>query len=197
MAIVNKDWWQGKYGPLLIAEIGGNHEGNFQKAKKLLILCSKLGVDVVKFQIYQGANLINRDISPKKFEHFKKFELTKKQHIFLANEAKRLGMKYSSSVWTKKDLSWIAPKMDYFKIGSGDLTTYEIIDEICKYEKPIIISTGLSKLQEVNDTIKFIKSRKKFYKKSCNLAILQCTSTYPTKTSEVNLDVISKFKKKN
>ena len=88
MAIVNKDWWQGKYGPLLIAEIGGNHEGNFQKAKKLLILCSKLGVDVVKFQIYQGANLINMDITPNKFDHFKKFDLKKKQHFFLANEAK-------------------------------------------------------------------------------------------------------------
>ena len=86
MAIVNKDWWQGKYGP--VPEIGGNHEGNFQKAKKLLILCSKLGVDVVKSQIYQGANLINRDISPKKFEHFKKFELTKKQHIFLVMKPK-------------------------------------------------------------------------------------------------------------
>ena len=93
--------------------------------------------------------------------------------------AKKLGLKYLSSVWSKKDLKWISRKMDFFKIGSGDLNAYEIINEICKYKKPIILSTGLSEFKEVEKTIKFIKSRNNFYKKKENIAILQCTSCYP------------------
>ena len=54
-----KNIWQGKFGPLLIAEIGGNHEGNFNYAKKLVKLAISCGVDVVKLQIYQGANLVS------------------------------------------------------------------------------------------------------------------------------------------
>ena len=79
-----------KNGPLLIAEIGANHEGNFNYAKKLLKICSKTNVDVVKFQIYEGSSIVNKILAPEKYNHFKKFELTKKQHLFLASMAKKL-----------------------------------------------------------------------------------------------------------
>lgn len=196
MAAIKKKWWQGKNGPLLIAEIGANHEGNFNYAKKLLKICSKTNVDVVKFQIYEGSSIVNKILAPEKYNHFKKFELTKKQHLFLASMAKKLGMKYLSSVWNKKDLKWISRKMDFFKIGSGDLNAYEIINEICKYKKPIILSTGLSEFKEVEKTIKFIRSRNNFYKIKENIAILQCTSCYPTNSDELNLSVIKSYEKK-
>ena len=66
MAIINnkKLAWQGKHGPLLIAEIGGNHEGNFNYAKKLTKLAIKSDVDVIKFQIYTGDTLVNELQSP-------------------------------------------------------------------------------------------------------------------------------------
>ena len=64
MAIINKNFWSGKHGPLMIAEIGGNHEGNFQYAKKLTKQAIQSGVDVVKFQIYSGDGLVNKKISP-------------------------------------------------------------------------------------------------------------------------------------
>ena len=187
---MRNNFWTGKNGPLLIAEIGGNHEGDFNYAKKLLKLAVLSKVDVIKYQIYQGETLVNKKISPKRYKHFKNFELSKKQHLYLADQCKERGIKYLSSVWNKDDLKWISKKMDFFKIGSGDLTAYDQIFETCKYKKPLLLSTGLSTLDEIKETIKFIKSTNSFYKKKENLAILQCTSDYPAKTSELNLNVI-------
>ena len=127
--------WKGKNGPLLIAEIGGNHEGSFQYAKKLLNLSCLSNIDVIKYQIYQGNTLVNKNLSPKRYNHFKNFELTKKQHLYLADLCKERGFKYLSSVWNKEDLGWIEKKMEFFKIGSGDLTAYDQIYETCKYKK--------------------------------------------------------------
>ena len=58
--MLNKNIWRGRHGPLLIAEIGGNHEGNFNYAKKLVKLAISTGVDVVKLQIYSGSGLVSR-----------------------------------------------------------------------------------------------------------------------------------------
>mgnify|MGYP000368473718 FL=1 len=192
---MKKNIWSGKNGPLLIAEIGGNHEGNFNYAKKLLRLADFSNVDVIKYQIYQGSTLINKILSPQRYKHFKKLELSKKQHLYLADQCKERGLKYLSSVWNGKDLKWIAGKMDFFKIGSGDLTAYDQINELCKYKKPILISTGLSNLKEIKETIKFIKSRNSFYKQKKNISIMQCTSCYPTNSDEINLNVIKSLKK--
>ena len=74
-----KSFWKGKHGPLLIAEIGGNHEGDFSYAKKLTKLAISTGVDVIKFQIYSGSGLVSRVESKKRFEHFRKFELSKQK----------------------------------------------------------------------------------------------------------------------
>ena len=104
---MKNNFWEGKNGPLLIAEIGGNHEGNFDYAKKLLKLAELSKVDVIKYQIYQGETLVNKKISPSRYKHFKSFELTKKQHLYLADQCKERGIKYLSSVWNKNDLKWI------------------------------------------------------------------------------------------
>ena len=187
--------WKGKNGPLLIAEIGGNHEGSFQYAKKLLNLSCLSNIDVIKYQIYQGNTLVNKNLSPKRYNHFKNFELTKKQHLYLADLCKERGFKYLSSVWNKEDLGWIEKKMEFFKIGSGDLTAYDQIYETCKYKKPILLSTGLSTLKEIKETLNFIKTTDKFYKNKKNIAVLQCTSSYPTKNEEVNLNTLKTLKK--
>tara|TARA_B100001057_G_scaffold440489_1_gene474428 strand:- start:836 stop:1849 length:1014 start_codon:yes stop_codon:yes gene_type:complete len=186
--------WTGKNGPMLIAEIGGNHEGNFNYAKKLVKLAISTGVDVIKFQIYEGASLVSSVESKKRFEHFKKFELAKKEHIEIAQICKKAKVKYLASVWDTDNLKWIDKYLPFYKIGSGDLTAYPIIKELCKRRKPIILSTGLSSLGEIKKTIKFIVNQNKFYKNSKNLALLQCTSSYPTPDEEVNLKVIHNLK---
>ena len=189
--------WQGRHGPLLIAEIGGNHEGNFSYAKKLTKLAIKSEVDVVKFQIYTGDTLVNKLQSPSRNEHFKKFQLSEEQHIYLAKMCKNSGVKYLSSIWDVKALNWIDKYLDFYKIGSGDLTCFPIIEKFAKRGKPIILSTGLSNINEVYQAIKFLIKKNPKYKLKKNLSILQCTSMYPTKDEEANLNVIktlSKFK---
>lgn len=192
---MKKKNWTGKHGPLLIAEVGGNHEGDFNYAKKLVMLAIKSGVDIVKLQLYTGSSLVSPVESKDRFNHFKKFQLSKKQHIYLANMCKSHKVKYLASVWDLKMLDWIDKYLDYYKIGSGDLTAYPILKEFALRGKPIILSTGLSNISEIKETIKFIQNQNPKYKNKNNLAVLQCTSTYPTKDKEINLNCIETLKK--
>ena len=189
-----KTFWKGKHGPLLIAEIGGNHEGNFSYAKKLTKLAISTGVDVIKFQIYSGSGLVSHVESKKRFEHFRKFELSKEQHIEIANMCKKANVIYLASVWEESSLNWIDRYLKFYKIGSGDLTAYPILSQLAKRDKPIILSTGLSTLKEIKNTIKFLRQQNKKYKQENYLALLQCTSSYPTDDREVNLNVINTLK---
>jgi len=184
----------GKHGPLLIAEIGGNHEGNFEYAKKLTQLAISTNVDYIKFQLYTGDTLVSRIESPVRNEHFKKFELTKEQHIELATMVEAAGIGYMASVWDEDMMQWIDPYIPIYKIGSGDLNAYPVLRTIANKGKPIILSTGLSEEKEVLDAITFIQSIDEKYKLDKNLAILQCTSMYPIPNSDANLAVMNKFK---
>ena len=192
---MKKSFWSGKNGPMLIAEIGGNHEGSFSYAKKLVRLAIKSGVDVVKLQIYKGDELVSSYESETINKHYKKFELTKSQHIHLAKICKKNKVIYSASVWDSKSIKWINKYLKFYKIGSGDLTAYPIIENIVKQKKPIILSTGLSNIVEIKKTIEFINSKNKNYKNPNMLSLLQCTSSYPTIDAEVNLNVIKTMQK--
>ena len=186
--------WKGNCGPLLIAEIGGNHEGNFNKAKKLLDLAIDSGVDCVKFQLYTGNSLVNKKISPDRNKHFKKFELNRLQHEELAEHCIKNNVIYNASVWDLEMLNWIDKYLTFYKIGSGDLTAYPIICEFAKRGKPIILSTGLSNEDEVLDTINYIQSINSDYKKPEMLCVMQCTSMYPISDSYAHLSAIPRLK---
>ncbi len=188
--------WEGKNGPLLVAEIGGNHEGNFMYAKQLTQLAIDSGVDYVKFQIYTGDGLVSKVESPQRNQHFKKFELTKEQHIELAALCSAQNVGYTASVWNFDALEWAAPLMSFFKIGSGDLTAYPMLKAIAKYKKPMLLSTGLAAEQEVLDAVEYIRSLDDFYKQAENIAVLQCTSMYPIPAEDANLSVMQQLKEK-
>jgi N,N'-diacetyllegionaminate synthase len=189
-----KNKFIGRNGPLLIAEIGGNHEGNYNYALKLTDLAINSGADVIKFQLYSGNGLVNKNILPDKYTHFKKFELTKKQHIEIAKKVKDAGLIYLASIWDINMLNWIDPYLDFYKIGSGDLTSYSILETFALNRKPIILSTGLSYEKEVLDAINFIQSINFSYRDPKNLALLQCTTMYPINYSDANLLAIKSLK---
>lgn len=191
-----KNKFQGKHGPLLIAEIGGNHEGDFAYAKDLCQLAIESKVDFVKFQIYSGDKIVSKVENPKRNTHFKKFQLSNDQHLQLAQMVIDAGLRYTSSVWDLDSLSWIDGKIDIYKIGSGDLTAYPILKELTLKGKPIILSTGLSTEKEVLESVNFIQKQNPIYKSSAKLAILQCTSMYPIPLKEANLKVIPSLKEK-
>ena len=188
--------FSGKNGPLLIAEIGGNHEGNFEYAKKLTQLAIDSGADYVKFQIYTGNSLVSSLESPDRNKHFKKFELSQEQHIELAQMVIGAGLKYTSSVWDIEAMSWIDEFISLYKIGSGDLTAYPVIKKTAETGKPIIISTGISTEAEVLETVNFIQKVNPKYKSKDMLAVLQCTSMYPINSSDAHLSVMQRLKEK-
>lgn len=181
------DPWAGRHGPLLIAEVGGNHEGDFNYARHLTDLAIDSGADYVKFQIYKADTLVSPMESPDRYAHFKRFELTPDQHIALAQQCRDGGVGYGASVWDLSALDWIDDYLDFYKIGSGDLTAYPVTAEFARRGKPIVLSTGLSTANEVVDAVKFLRKVNPIYEDETHLAVLQCTATYPTAEEEVNL----------
>ena len=186
--------WKGSVGPLLISEIGGNHEGDFDVAKNMVQLAIDSGSDCVKLQLYTGDGLVSAVESPTRNQHFKKFELSKDQHLYLAQMCREAGVSYNASVWEIEMLDWIDEHLDFYKIGSGDLTAWPILQVFAKKNKPILLSTGLSTLQEVLDTVAFIQSVNPSYKDPNMLCLLQCTSMYPIPLSDANLNVMTTYR---
>jgi len=187
--------FKGKHGPLLIAEIGGNHEGNFEYAKKLTQLAIDTDVDYIKFQIYTGDTLVSSLESPDRNNHFKKFELSQEQHSYLAQMVIDAGIKYTSSIWDIDVIKVMDKYMTLYKIGSGDLTAYPVLKQTAKIGKPIVLSTGLSTEEEVLETVNYIQSVNPVYKQKEMLSILQCTSMYPIDASDSHLSVINRLQR--
>lgn len=173
-----------------IAEIGGNHEGDFAYAEHLTDLAIKSGADAIKFQLYTGDTLVSSVESPERNAHFKRFELSRDQYLVLAKKCADAGRMFMASVWDSEMLDWINPYIPIHKIGSGDLTCYPIIRHLVATGKPIILSTGLSSIEEVAATVKYIGGLDYSYISDRKLALLQCTSAYPTPDEDANLNVI-------
>lgn len=186
--------FHGKHGPLLVAEIGGNHEGNFDYAKRLAQLAIDTDVDYVKFQIYTGDRLVSSVENPDRNKHFKRFELSKDEHRYLAEMVTKSGLKYTSSVWDIEAMKWIDEFISIYKIGSGDLTAYPILSKTAQKGKPMIISTGLATIDEVVATVRFIQESNPVYESSNMLAVLQCTTMYPINAEDANLNVMRQLK---
>lgn len=182
--------------PVLIAEIGGNHEGDFEYAKELVRLAISTPVDYVKLQVYTGDGLVSVVASPERNRHFKKFELSLKQHEQLIQLIISSGKKYLCSVWQEDLVDWVDTYVDIHKVGSGDLTAYPLLRKIASKSKPIILSTGLSNLNEIEETVKLIRNENPDYNKEGMITLLQCTSMYPIDYKDANLAVMNEFRKK-
>lgn len=180
----------GPHGPLLVAEIGGNHEGDFDAALDLAELAIAAGADAVKFQIYFGDTLVSPIESPERHAHFRRFELSPAQHLALAERVLAAGRGYIASVWDLEAFSWIDPVATAYKIGSGDLTAPPFLRSAARTDKPLILSTGLSHLAEVEYAVDYLRATNPRYKDRRQLAVLQCTSMYPISPSDANLSVM-------
>lgn len=178
----------------LIAEIGGNHEGDFGYAEALVLEAIESEADVIKLQAYTGDRLVNAMVSPARNRHFKKFELTLDQHLKLASLVKANNRIYSASIWDFESLIALDEFLDFYKIGSGDLTYYPMLDALAERGKPILLSTGLSSFHEVEMAVDRIRAVNPKYWMPKNLCVMQCTSMYPIPRSEANLQVMNQFK---
>tara|TARA_Y100001970_G_scaffold284775_1_gene402866 strand:- start:3607 stop:4635 length:1029 start_codon:yes stop_codon:yes gene_type:complete len=178
-----------------IAEIGVNHNGNLDLCKKMIIAAKKSGADAVKFQTFKASTLALKNTpkvkyqlskSSKKETHYemlKKLELSYKDHIKIRNFCKKNKIEFISTPYdieSAKFLNRIGVK--FFKTSSADLTDINLQEYLAKTKKHVIISTGMSNLNEINKTIKLYK---KF--KNNKYILLHCVSNYPCKDNSINL----------
>jgi len=186
--------------PYIIAEIGVNHEGSMKTAKRLVNEAKEGGAHAVKFQSYKAETLASKD-SPAYWDTTKEptksqFELFKKHDSFWKDEMQELkdycdtiDIEFMSTPFDVESAQFLNEMMDVFKISSSDITNKPFIEFIAGFGKPIILSTGASDLNEIQDAINWIKPF------NVSLALLHCVLNYPTPDINANLGMISGLKK--
>ena len=170
-----------KKKPYIIAEAGVNHNGSLNLAKKLILGAKKAGADAIKFQSFISENLVKKNapkvpyqINKKKksethFQMLKRLELSfisqKKLFIF----CKKLNIEFISTPFDIKSALFLKKLgINIFKISSGDLTDLLLHETVSKFNKDVIISTGMSNINEIKRSLKIYKSKKKnFYITLC------------------------------
>ena len=196
----------GKY-PYIVAEIGGNHNGDIELGKKMIKAAKECGADAVKFQLYRREDLWTEDHlkelndgvvklenvsnwSTKElglnniFEQVDKFAV--QEHIEFFNYARELGIDYGTSAFTKKDVDFcIDQKCANLKVASCDVTNLDLIEYVISKDYPTQIALGMASLAEIEAVVKLIPERFKH-----NVTLLHCVSLYPPKDEYVNLNFL-------
>ena len=173
----------------IIAEAGNNHEGNFNRAKKLITLAAKAGADAIKFQTFKTENYINRaDI--KRFKQLKKFELSYMQFKSLKKLARKKKLKFMSTPLDIKSAEFLIKNADLIKIASCDNNFFPLIEKVLKSKKPMIISTGMMNISQIKSLTNFIYKiiGKKLAEK--RVSLLHCVTSYPVNDKFANLKSI-------
>ena len=180
----------------IVAEIGNNHEGSFELAKQMIIEAAAAGVDAVKFQTFVAKKFVSIQ-NKSRIEKLSQFQLSYEQFVELSQIAKKKGLIFFSTPLDIESAKFLNTIQKVFKISSGDNNFYPLIDKVVRFKRPVIISTGITDIKNLNkiyDRVSNILSSKK--KTNKNLAFLHCVSSYPTPHEEVNLASIT-FLKKN
>ena len=189
------------YRPYIIAEIGVNHEGNMETAKRLVDEAKEGGADAVKFQSYKAETLASKD-SPSYWDTNEEpttsqYELFKKHDGFWIDEMKELkaycdkvNIEFMSTPFDIESANFLNDLMDVYKISSSDLTNKPFIEYICQFNKPIILSTGASSIYEIQEAVSWIE------KYGNPLSLLHCVLNYPTPDKNANLGMVLDLKQK-
>lgn len=187
----------------IIAEIGPNHNGSFKTAKKMISLLKGSGVDAIKFQLANPEKVYSKNSFKANYQikntekgsiidMSRKYQLSKQDHIELANLCYKNKIDYLCSAFDKESLEFLVKKIKvkYIKVPSGEITSLDILNYISKLKKKIILSTGMANISEIKDAIKKLnKNHKK------EIVILHCVSSYPTNKKDLNLNIIREFQK--
>jgi len=184
--------------PLVIPEIGINHEGSFEKAIEMVDACKAAGAECVKFQCHiTEAEMVPTEMTPGNISKEKLWDIIKRCE--LSAEEERLLVKYCA----EKDLIYLSTPFsreaadrlqDYgvpaFKIGSGECNNLPLIRHIAKFGKPILLSTGMNDLESVRQSVAVIVESR------CPFMLFHCTSLYPTPYHHVRLGAIQQLRDK-
>ena len=181
--------------PLVIAEIGINHNGNFDKAIKLIDSAAEVGCECVKFQTHVIEDeMIPNDVVPGNakesiWEIMKRCALSEDEDVKLKLYVEQKGMIYMSTPFSRAAAVRLESMgVSAYKIGSGECNNYPLIEHIARYNKPIILSTGMNDLNSIKDSVAILRKHKTPY------ALLHCTSMYPTPYEKVRLGALKEIR---
>lgn len=188
--------------PYVIAEIGANHNGDMAIAKKLIIEAKEAGADCVKFQSWTTDSVFAK----KKYEDnyfiaddyrdrtdftlkeiVEEYSISEAELLEMKEFADEVGIDCSSTPFSKAEADFLVDKLKspFIKVASMDLNNHPFLDYLARKNLPIIISTGLSELHEIDRAVRVIEAAGNF-----NICILHCVSTYPPVDTDVNLNNI-------
>ena len=182
---------------IVIAEAGVNHNGSLSLAKQLIDAAAAAEVDYVKFQTFKTENLVtlnaekaeyqqrNTGETESQFSMLKKLELSKKDHEELIDYCRIRNVKFFSTAFDLESLDYLhSLNLGLWKIPSGESTNYPYLKKIAGFGEPVILSTGMSELEEVREALQVLLSNGL---KREHITLLHCTTEYPTPWTDVNL----------
>ena len=181
----------------IIAEIGNNHQGCIETAKRMVELAADAKVDCVKFQmrdmaaLYGNVSKERHDLgSQYTLDLLNKFQLSVEELIEVFDFCKACGVTPLCTPWDLKSLARLEEyDFDAYKVASADFTNYELLEAVAKTGKLMICSTGMSTESEIRSTVEFLERHK------ASFILLHCNSTYPTPYKDVNLKYLARIKK--
>ncbi|WP_279123310.1 N-acetylneuraminate synthase [Holdemania filiformis] len=189
----------------IVAEIGCNHNGNYEIAKKLVLEASLAGADAVKFQTFNAEDLVSPsapkaeyqekdNVNESQLEMLEKLELSQEEYLEVKKYAEDLGLEVFSTPFDSKAVEFlynIGQKI--WKIPSGEITNLPYLEKIrdleCS-EKEIILSTGMSTMDEIEAAVDILQQSK-----NTKFIILHCNTEYPTQDIDMNLKALNVLKK--
>lgn len=189
-----------KRGTLIIAEAGVNHNGSIELARRLVDAAKASGADIVKFQTFKSEKIIaksartadyqaqNTGGQDDQLEMIKKLELTYDEFRELQRHCREVGIEFLSTPDEEDSLDFLVDELGLrtVKIGSGELNNFPYLARIARKNLPIILSTGMATLGEVERAIAVIRSET-----DAEITLLHCTTNYPCPMEEVNLRAMS------
>ena len=186
------------YKPLVIAEIGINHNGDIKVAKEMVDAAYEAGCEIIKHQTHivedemshMAQKVIpgNADISI--YDIMKKSALSEEDETELKRYVEEKGMIFLSTPFSRAAADRLQRmNVQAFKIGSGECNNYPLVEHIAKFGKPMIVSTGMNDIESVKKTVKILKKYK------VPFALLHTTNLYPTKPEQVRLGAMQELEK--
>lgn len=179
----------------VIAEAGVNHNGQYEIAKSMIYEAAKAGADAVKFQTFKANLLVSRKAPKAEYQidatgtnetqlmMLKKLELTEDEFRELANYARKVNIDFISTPFDLESIDFLKSlNMPYWKIPSGEITNKPYLMEIATTKKPVIISTGMSTMKEIQEALDIFCEYD-----SGMITVLHCNTQYPTPYEDVNL----------
>jgi N-acetylneuraminate synthase len=187
--------------PILIAEIGINHNGSLSLAKKLIDLASKYRIDIVKFQkrdpeicVPDKQKFLFRE-TPwgliTYLDYKKKIEFGRKEFDVIDNYCKKKKIKWFASAWDIKSQKFLRKyKSKYNKIASAMITNLDFLNVVAREKKHTLISTGMCSMKDIENAVRIFK------KHHCKFTLMHCVSTYPAPEDKLNLNIINTLRQK-